>query len=229
MRPTRLGTNAARAVGWVILGLVGFGLVGAVRSCRQVSYTAAQALDSLEAIRDTLRVQRVVLRGTTDTLQVWQRRAVQAELKRDALDQALRATRRLQAVVTVTTRPLDTVLTGVSDTDESDSVRTAEFVGYDPPYRLAARVWIPRPPTPPSMALRLGLDPIPLRIRVFCGPKNRYGFRPAFLGVLKPDWATLAMDSITQAPEVCNPRPRGVPKWLVALGAGLGFLVGAIF
>ena len=138
--------NLTRGVGWVLLALGGLSLVGAVRSCRQVSYTAAQALDSLEAIRDTLRVQRVVLRGTRDTLQVWQRRAVQAELKRDALDQALRATRRLQAVVTVTPRPLDTVLTGVSDTDESDSVRIAEFVGYDPPYRLAARVWIPTGP-----------------------------------------------------------------------------------
>lgn len=166
---------------------------------------AALRSDSLEATsRTTERLAVAAQKRLGDSLSGFVRRVVQAEQKADALDKSLRMERLAKGHATVRVDSLHRELQGLVEADSADDVRTTTFQDYRPPYTIAAEVAIPKPPMQSRMLLRVGLDPIPMQIRMWCGKPNPHGIKPAHWMMTVPRWATLSVDSVFQDPTLCR-------------------------
>lgn len=174
-------------------------------------------VDLLEAARDTTRLRLVRTRDSL--LRVFQRRVIQEKQRADALDRALGLERRLRVAASVR---FDSALAQVAGTPtiaDSDGDRSSQFHLRQPPYTVDATAVLPPPPEQGRLVVAVRLDPLPLSLRIGCGPAVR-GVRPATASLVVPPWATVVLDSLSQAPEVClSPLAQTPPKkrwpWLV--------------
>lgn len=210
----------------VLLAALGF------QSCRlrQEQQRVGQALlraDSLEAAGDSTRAVSsnaltALRQMTRDSLTAVERRVIQEKQRADALDRALGRERIAKVGLLATVDSLKVVASSIVDTTSPEGTRFLAFQIDTTPYRGTANVTLP-PTTPPTMDLRLALDPIPLQLRLGCGdPVN--GIRPATATALGPAWASLRLDSLSQSPDLCQSpalRPRRSSWPWVALGAAL--------
>lgn len=206
--------------GWFFLLALLAAVLGALQQHAAAVRQGLRA-DSLEAVADTSR------RLLTDSLvTVWGRRVVQAELRADSLDHRLRLR---PAVVTRTVVHLDTLTdTIIAPVVVHDSTRHADFRVRQVPYTLLAHAALPPPPVEGRLAVTVTLDPLPLDLRVGCGPKVG-PVRPATATASGPPWATLDLREVRADPDVCNAQPitvTGMPWWGAGLVGIMGLLVG---
>lgn len=160
--------------------------------------------DSVEAAADTTRaVSARALKVLGDSVQAVERRVVQERQAKDALDRALGRERIARAGVTVELDSLRAVVQAPVTSDPGDSVRSARFVVDEVAVTGTAVATLPRPPAAGSLDLRLAVRPIPLHLRLGCGPAVN-GMRPATALLAGPTWAALTLDSLSQDPGLCR-------------------------
>jgi len=183
----------------------------------------ALRVDSLYAVEDTTRIV------FADSLRTFELRAIQAETRADDLDRELDVRSRARADLVVVAEPLDTVVTSPASIDSVGS-REATLSIYRTPYTVEAHVSIPLEPLPAIWQLRIGLDPIPLNVRLSCATDSDFDVVPAFVQVTAPRWATIGITNVQQEPGICNPvqfQLPGAPSVFtrtvrpVAIGLGL--------
>jgi hypothetical protein len=189
----------------------------------QRSTEAALARDTIEAAADTTRaLYHIDVNALGDSLQVVQRRAVQAEQKADELDRALGQERvvrdRLLARVAGLSRIVRSETVFVERPAGGDGVRRAEFRVREAPYTVAAAVALPPPSGQGTMGVKVELDTLRLELRVGCGPANEFGVRAATTSVVAPAWAAVRLDRIEQLASVCA---RASPERLSGFATGL--------
>jgi hypothetical protein len=167
-----------------------------------------------------------------DSLQGVQKLVVQEQQRTDALSRALKQVQVFAGSLQLQVAQLRTTLAGTATTEDSAGVRHGDFrVDSIRPYHVTAAVDLPRPPRLGVLRLGISQDPMPLRARLGCLPKNSDGLRPASLTLIAPEYATVRLDSLSQAPEVCNASPlqshgRKVPAWLAGLVTIVAWIAG---
>lgn len=218
----------AKAIGIAVLVL---GALLWLQTCRLAdakadARRAGFSVDSLEAVNDTTRTALLSAQDSSrllgDSLAIAQRRAVQAEQRRDALDRALGVERIATARLSARVASLTTTVTSSEPTRVTEDSVRATFTKRQPPYTVTADVALPLTPAPGRLSLSIGLDPIPLEVRPSCGPRNAQGVRSAQWTVTGPAWATFTLADVQQDPELCNPTERGARRGFSA--NVLGFL-----
>lgn len=168
-----------------------------------------------------------------DSLQAVQRLALQQQQKADALDRALQLERIAAAGLRATIRKLEASIAGAPVLeDTATKTRTGSFDYREPPYTIVARVTLPPPPAAGRLQLSVVLDPVPLQLRLGCGPPDVHGIRPASATLTGPPWATLELGAVEQSPDLCKSpalKPKGPSrtKW-AAIGAGVALLARAL-
>lgn len=195
---------------------------------------AELARDSLEAAADTTRLELHAWRDAAGRVRdYYQRRAVQAEIQRDAVAEELAQESRARAELELTVATRDTA--GLPSpgpvTVDTAGVREASITWRREPFTVDVRARVPPPPDSARWDISAALDALHMDLRVACGeaPAGRE-VRPANVTVGAPAWATVRLDSVRTAAHVCNPEPGGLlfgwdpPTWLqvaVPFGAGL--------
>lgn len=207
----------------VLLAALGF------QSCRlrQEQQRVGQALlraDSLEAAGDSTRAVAVKVQTLLgDSIVGVERRVIQEKQRADALDRALGRERIAKVGLLAMIDSLIVVTSSVTDSTSPEGTRFLTFQIDTTPYHGEALVKVPPQPLTASLDLRLALDPIPLHLRLGCGPAAN-GIRPATATLLGPPWASLRLDSLSQSETLCQSpalrQKRSSWPW-VALGAAL--------
>lgn len=164
----------------------------------------ALRVDSLIAQRDTTRLV------FSDSLNTFERRTIQAELRIDELDRALNVRSRARATVTLSVAALDTVAASPV-TSDTLGAREATLSFYRVPYTFAAQVSIPRGVASARWRVQIGLDPIPLYVRLSCATDSDLDIVPAFVQVTGPTWADIGLAELQQEPGICNPQRLQLP------------------
>jgi hypothetical protein len=85
------------------------------------------------------------------------------------------------------------------------------------------------------MELTVMLDTLELELRLGCGPANAAGVRPAVATVAAPAWASVRLERVEQAAELCASLGAAGSRWAAAkrvlsrigVSAGYGVGVGA--
>lgn len=187
----------------------------------------ALAIDSLEAVADTVRVHE--LEDERGRRHVAETRAVQAELEADSVDAILGTERRARVRAEVRVARLEAQV----DTDVAiDSI--------EPDVRLVDATVRTEPPSPPAtvrirgrvgperaqVRVTMDLDPVDLVVGVHCGPANAAGIRPARVSLDTPEWLTVGKLEPQLDPATCNPPPDPPPTFLERLEIGAKWAVG---
>ena len=192
-------------------------LAGAIGNCagrssieRELRFDRALYAENLAALRDTSRRFLLQLGSLGDSLAVTQRRAVQQEQRKDALDKALQIERRARVAATLELPRMMSTVGGevVSASDSAvtgTDTRQAHFQIEEPWYSGSADVALPRAPGRPELSLDLGMRPIPLELRIGCSPGSSDGVGAASASVTVPKWARLTLTSVEQEAAVCSP------------------------
>lgn len=203
--------------------------VASVQTCRldaakvRAGQLALRA-DSLEAAADTTHALNLRILG--DTMSAFQRRVIQERQRADDLDKALKLERIARVAARLEVSELRAALS--APVTELEGVRSGTFSLREEPYTIAATATLPPPPSQGTLGVSITLDPLTMRLRLSCGPTNTDGIRPALVTMFTPRWATVVLDSVSQAPELCRspalqPQPKRRWPWLVA-----GLLAGVI-
>lgn len=181
------------------------------RAGKRADSNAARA-DSIAAVNDTTRV--ISGRALTalqklygDSVRGFERRVLQLQPQKDALDRALERSTTANATLTARVRELEANATSsgsVTTTPEGD--RKADFHVRQEPYTVGASVTLPAS-GPGRMAVRVALDSATIRPRLQCGQPVG-GYSPASVILTTPDWLSVRVDSVQQSPDICNPPPR---------------------
>lgn len=184
------------AAGLLLAAWGAYGTV-ALRAARADTAAAMLALDSLEAVKDTTRLQLV--ETAQGEARIWERRAVQVTALLDSTNATLdRTTASLtEARVEINNLRMDVVGQALMT---EDSVPGAEFHIVQTPYDVQAQVIMTEPP---AMRLAIQLDPIPMVLRVGCGVNN--DLAKAYVGIQVPEWARIQILDSRQDVGVCNP------------------------
>lgn len=194
-----------------------------VKRAEALAERAAFGRDSTEAAFDTTRL---VLASWRNSARVWQRRAIQTNMKADSLDRALqhRSKARVQLAVQLDSQTAH--VTAEVAKDSADDVRSATFHHDQAPYHVTAAVQLPRPPYKASADFTIRTEPLELGIRVACGVTAVDGVRPALVNVVASKWAEVSVGSATYEREVCNARDSGDRSVIrpALIGAGAGVL-----
>lgn len=211
-----------------LLFLLIFCTMGAVIYA-QVQYMAAREAnlraDSVEAAADTARL--VHFNELNDTINAWQRRVVQTELRADSLDRALqqRPVVRVSAGVRI-----DTIQ--VTDTVEVaevrvDTVRTFQWRGRDGPFVIAgdARIFPARGIFETTVTVP---DPIEIGVRINCISGRKINSASVLLTA--PDPFDVTPGEVLQDPTICNPPTAPLLSFSSkrAMWAGAGFVAGIL-
>ena len=205
---------------WIAFLLLSIGTVAVskvwrppdVRS-RAADLAAVRAVDRAAAAHDSTRT--LDLGDALDARFVAvQRRAVQAELRADVLDGALRLERRSRAELAVTVASLRVRTAGETVHIEPDTtlvegapgepVRRAHFSVRETPWTVQAEVVLPPPPAPGTIDLQVRLDTLPIAVRLGCGSPGVAGVRSAAVTVVAPAWATVRLARVEQESGVCE-------------------------
>jgi hypothetical protein len=154
----------------------------------------------------------------------------------DAVTRALHLSQVFSGTLQLRFDSLHAVLASSPVVTDSADVRHATFhVDSIRPYHVHADVDLPPAPAVGSMRLGISQDPARGRAILGCGPKNADGLRPASLTLLLSSSVQVQLDSLTQAPEVCNAAALEpahgwrLPAWLLPVSAALGWLAAQIF
>jgi hypothetical protein len=182
--------------------------------------------DSAQAAADTTRaVSAKVAKLLGDSVRGFERRAIQEKQERDALDKALKRERAARVALTVTVPEVKTTAPVVSVSDSGD-IRRGKFLVRKEPFTVSGAIELPKPPGDGKLDMNIALDPLRLNLRLGCSQQKQQGLRTATTSVFGPSWASIALDTVSQTREVCNPAK---PKRSVLRSAvliGLGFLGG---
>jgi hypothetical protein len=192
-------------------------------------------VDSLVADADTTRVARAL---DDVQRQVFMRRAIQAEMKADALNKKLKTESSVRATLQFF---VDSVYNGNADTnvdgldgDTLPDVLNVEFNGYTPPFKVSGVTIIDFVEDTAGTKYSVVMDPFKIGMRVECSNKAINGVRQATVLVDAPLFVRVSLDTLRQSPDVCSPPP-SVPiatssnrnKLWTALGFGVGVYVGS--
>lgn len=170
-----------------------------------------------------------------DSLRVFQRQVVQTAQRNDAIDQALQLERRGRYQLTTSVDSLHRVIASRSPvSQDSLSVRRAEFDVRQAPYTVAMTVELPAPPDTGRVDLHVALDSIPLGLRLSCARPDANGIRAASIEAIAPPWASVRFGSVEQSPELCaspaltnsttHATGRALVRWTpIVVGAGRVF------
>lgn len=218
-------------LGLIIIGLaLAFGVTRCQRD-RAIDDARGNAFraDSTAAVNDSTRsMSDKTKKIFGDSLQGVERRALQAEIQRDALDKTLG--RVTQALTTVTVALKELKTSGVtSRVVESGDLRTAHFEVDSIPFHATATVSLPPAPAPGRFSLVVKLDSAKIGVRIQCGKANATGIRPATVGVTTPPWLDAQIVNPIFTPDVCNAeKQKGwrIPWWTAPAGFAVGGLVG---
>lgn len=162
---------------------------------RQLSFE----LDRVEVLSDTTRLVY------EDSMRVYQRRALQAEIERDDLDKELQVAKEASVSTTII---IDTVF--IEDTapvaiDPTDNIRRSLFTIYQEPITAEIEVSLPEPPAQGSIQMMAALDPIPLSLSILCAEEgNLGGVHAASFRVESPKWAEIQLATGTIDPSICS-------------------------
>lgn len=139
-----------------------------------------------------------------DSLHVFQRQVVQTAQRSDAIGQALQLERRGRYQLATSVDSLNRVLSSRSSvTQDSQSVRRADFDVRQAPYTVALTVELPAPPDTGRIDLHVRLDSIPLGLRLSCANPDPHGIRAASIEAIAPPWASVRFGSVEQSPDLC--------------------------
>lgn len=179
-----------------------------LRSAQREAALNALRADSTAAAADQTRkvgerAQAAILKVLGDSLNGVERRAIQQQQRADALDRALGRERIARVEATARVAQLETILAGAPVREDS-TARVADFTVRQAPYTVTATATLPRPPLTASLRLGVTLDPIPLHLRLGCGPADRSGIRPASATLIGPTWADLQLGTVEQSPDLCH-------------------------
>lgn len=201
--------------------------MGWLRSCDQIADAKRSAILANENLIAEKDISHRLLVSGMEQEAVYARSLRQYRVRLDgALQRAATAehlTAQLQAQLTTTVRPVDTVVVthpvgGVVDSVYRDTLRLD-----GPPITGDVAVAIPLPLGPTTWHPRLSVTPIPLTVAVGC----REGKPPEIL-VHSPEWATVDIGLGTLDPNLCHPKvqvPFRVKAKYVAGGVALAGLM----
>lgn len=201
----------------------------ALEQTRQELRAASLVRDSLEAAADTLRHHYL---AADSSRVVAERRALQAALERDSVDQLLRTESRARARIEAQVAELHVGAAAVAVVDSAD-VRHVAWDLRQEPYTIAAAAEVPPPPAMATLALRIRMDPLSLVVGFRCGEPGATGIRPAHVTADVPDWLPVT-DVVGQMDaDLCNPPPPPPPSLLKRIRIGApyaagGFIAGAV-
>ena len=199
--------------------------------------TLALSLENGVAQRDSTR--RVALENHRiatllgDTLQLFERKVVQVQQHRDALDRALRTERIARYAMLATVDSFHRAPIAAEQQATRGSVRRAVFTVRDAPYEVHAEAELPADPDTATLVLRIRLDPVPLRVRLSCGAADANGIRAASIGAEAPPWAAVRFDKVEQSPDLCaspalgRAAPARGTSALIPLVLGAGRVMGS--
>lgn len=226
------------AIAHILLVLLGIAILWIAVLTYQRNHARTQARSNALAVDSAVAASsRTVERSTEsrvrkilgDSLRLFERRTVQAEMRADATDKALgtMAVAIHDIVNTINTSHTQTT----ANVADSADVRRSVFQVRDEPYTATATVALPRPPLKGSLDLKIVTDSIKLGVRLSCGEPVR-GIKPASIVVTTPQWMHAEIQGGQQSPELCNPvvqhgKSKGVSKWWVFGGTVVGGLIGA--
>jgi len=217
-----------RILKWVG-AIAGLALVAGlvVMLIRTSNLAVALAADAAEARADTTK--------WIERLGVWERRAVQAELRATTAEDSL----KLKPKASISIRlKIDTVYKDTivgSLVVEDDSVRRSAIDFRQEPVQLQATAELPPAGRPGRLVnARLGIDPITIVPRVSCSSEKFNGIHRAHVTLDSlPRWVTPEIREAQADAQVCNPRGGiqislgGGWKWTAGAGI-LGLLIGAV-
>lgn len=167
--------------------------------------TESLRADSAEAARDSGRMVRLAVLG--DSVRLYQRRIVQVQQRSDSVDLALGVERAARFKIAAEVTELRARI-AAPVTAEPDDNRSAAFRARDGPFYIDALVTLPRPPGDGAMTVRVAVDTAVIEARIGCGLADAAGVSPATLSVTGPEWMTLRLGRLEQAPRVCSPNER---------------------
>lgn len=175
--------------------------IGIVLKAQAQTRTALLRVDSLQAAMDTTRL--VVVTALGDSIQAWERRAVQQEIAHDALAEDLQLSERARAASEVRVRALRASV-GAEVVVQPDGDRHASFRVRQEPYTVLANVTLPAPPEDGRLSVSVFLDSLRLTTRVGCREVDG-GAAQAVVVITGPEWVTLDIQDPQTDPSVCNP------------------------
>jgi len=196
------------------------------------------ALNAEVLLMTTVKLTGAKIDELSDSVDVYRRRIVQerqTNLRLDAkLGQLAVANYKLTLRIDSLIQRIEAIVT-----DSGDSLH-ATFAIDQPPYRGTADVALPKVINTESrgrLELQISQDIMPITVHVSCGEELLNGVRPAFLDIGVPTYASVNLDSLTQAIEVCSPAPPDLKRgrgffgsvWNVVKIAAVGtagFLIG---
>lgn len=181
-------------------------VVGAVLALaarwRGEARSAGLVADSLAAVADSATREVTALAGLGDTVRAWQRRALQTERERDALDRRLRLETAARSTAEVALRAVRDSVTAETTADTAD-VRTGRFSLHQEPVSVSVEVRMPPPPAPGVAVIEATVDPIPLAVRVGC--RDAEPARSAWVTWTGPEWVQVDLRDVQADPDACNP------------------------
>lgn len=190
----------------VIIGLV-VAYQARVNRAEQAAWRSQIVIDGLFAAADTTRVMH------EKDKDLYIRRAVQAEMKVDALNKKLKT----ESSVRATLQYLVDSVYGAADVDDSGmdgdtlpDILNLPFSGYTQPYAVSGTATIDFVEDTAGVTYKVVMDPFKIGVRVECGKQAVNGVRPASMVIEAPSFVRVSLDTLRQAPEVCSP-PLSVP------------------
>lgn len=225
--PTRAATYAAAAAALTLVLVLSGALWWRgrqLRAAREDARTQALAIDSLEATADTLRVHVL---SADSSRQVAERRAVQANLERDSIDELLGTERRARVSLEARVDSLRITSESLVAIDSlRPEVRLVDATVREAPYtvHIAGEVG----PDTARLRVAVDLDPVSLTVGVHCGPANATGIRPARVSIETPDWLTVGTLEPQLDPTTCNPPPPPPPTLWQRVKIGGTWALGGI-
>lgn len=217
-----------RFLTYLVVAVVTAALVWAALERRR-RYTAELTADSVVAAAD--HTHSLALHALAGAAVGWQRRAVQAQIHADAVDQELKVADAARVSLRAAIAQLRAHVQTVVHVDSGDQVRSADFQLRQEPYTVTATAILPLPPASATLDVLVLLDTAHVRARITCGDPD-HDVRPTNVLVTGPKWLGLSLDSVQTEPRVCSPPPPAlslpgfrVPWWMAPLAFLAGFVL----
>lgn len=196
------------------------------------SHTSKVALHNLtlekDSVEASLMVTKILHANNTD---YYTRRAVQTDLKIDALNKQIKtvsmARATLQFMVDSIYGSADHVDVDGLDGDTLPDVLNVNFSGYTAPFTVAGVTIIDLVEDTAGVKYSVVMDPFKIGARIECGKTAVNGVRPASLFVDVPKFMRVSIDTLRYSPDVCSPLPPPVFK-IASKKTGLLWFLGGV-
>lgn len=204
---------------------------------RDKAREAALRADSIGAALDTTRlVYSGEIEGLKGEVSVWQRRAIQTEVEKDALDRELGEESVARANAELTIANLEAQLSGDPVSVDEDDVRSSTFLYETDLLSLVADIRLPPPPDAGIGDFNVTFKPFNIHARLTCKESDT-DIKKASLIFATPPNINLVLTNLVQEPWICNPQLYEKPGWFFGMaiptepfvgifaGAAGGFMV----